>query len=155
MRAAGAQTRSQSWGGPVVVGLVAAGGTVLERAVAGPWHDSLRILSSVPTLPLEIPLLLLWGLAADWMGLRLASYRGQDHFDRTARALMGAAVAVLAVVAWDVVANAAVSVPGLLTLVFLVLGLLASAVLGGRGREAQGGRGWTENGSTLRGGIRY
>ena len=104
---------------------------------------------------MEIPLLLLWGLAADWMGLRLASYRGQDHFDRTARALMGAAVAVLAVVAWDVVANAAVSVPGLLTLVFLVLGLLAPAVLGGRGREAQGGRGWTENGSTLRGGIRY
>lgn len=155
MRATGADSHALSWAGPVVVGLVAAAGTVLERSVAGPWHDSMRILSSVPELPLEIPLLLLWGLVVDWMGLRLSSYRGQDHFDRTARALMGAAVAVLAVVAWDVLTDGDVSVPSLLPLGFLVLGLMAPALLSRHDRHAQGGRGWSENGSTLQGGLRY
>ncbi|QPL05030.1 MULTISPECIES: hypothetical protein [Actinomyces] len=106
-------------------------------------------------MPLEIPLLALWGLVTDWMGLRLASYRGQDHVDRMARALMGAAVAVLAVAGWDVAANAEVSVPGLVRLMFLVLGLVTPALLGRRSRSPQGGRGWDENGSTLRGGLRY
>lgn len=155
MRAAAARSRPHLWGGPLAVGVVAAAGTVLERALPGPWQDSIRVSSAVPELPLEIPLLLLWGLAVDWVGLRLPSYRGCDRFDRTARALMGAAVAVLVVIAWDILFGRTVPVSHLLPLGFLVLGLLAPSVLGRGPSGPQGGRAWTANGSTLRDGLRY